>query len=333
MKHPHRDRLIEEMATCVERSFAGERISVERRAHIPDVDSGEPREVDVLVEGALGSAQLRVIVECRDHSDRQDVTWIEQLATKRRSVGASHVIAVSTSGFTKPAITKANRENVELRLLVELDPEAQKAHASGVLVSTPKIHHRIDPKVTLILAAMGSEEPKSSLEASIDNVSVFLEPATGGRANLPLLNFLESELRRIHDGPILSGGRYSLSPQEPTRTVAENVTFDFATPAPLEFRVVVGNESFQLVRVLGQRTTMVETVTSAEIGGYEYCRVGEVESGLLGTLIVIGVRFPDGRVWPFIHHRAPAPGKDVLYICGLDLVFDAESSGFQKTTV
>jgi hypothetical protein len=73
---------------CVERSFADEGISVQRRARIPDVDSGQLREVDVLLEGTLGSAQLRVIVECRDRAAAADVTWIEQLATKRRSVGA-----------------------------------------------------------------------------------------------------------------------------------------------------------------------------------------------------------------------------------------------------
>ena len=315
----------------MERSFASEGISVQRRARIPDVDSGQPREVDVLLEGSLGSAQLRVIVECRDRASVADVTWIEQLATKRRSVGASHVIAVSTSGFTSSAIVKANRENVELRSLVELSQDDIKNNPSKLLISMPRINHRIHEKVKLFVAPLGCDEPTSSLEASIDKVSVFLEPATGLRGHLTLDKFLEYCIRREFDEPILTSNQNLISQGSPVPTVAEVLPFDFATPTPREFRVAVNNNTYQLLRVCGYVTTSLELMMSSDIGGYEYRRMNEVESGLFGTISVIGAPFPDGRIWPFIYHRAPPPGKAVVYICSLDFLFDAVPSDPQKT--
>lgn len=43
------------------------------------------------------------------------MTWIEQLAEKRDSVGSNAAIAVTWSGFSGPAVTKAAAKRVELR--------------------------------------------------------------------------------------------------------------------------------------------------------------------------------------------------------------------------
>ncbi len=53
----------------------------------------------------------------------QDVTWIEQIACKRNSVGADKVIAVSSKGFTEPAKIKAQKNEIELRTFDEIEPE------------------------------------------------------------------------------------------------------------------------------------------------------------------------------------------------------------------
>ena len=64
-----------------------------------------------------------VIIECRDHKQRQDIKWIEQIATKKDDVNANKAIAVSSSGFTKAAKDKARAKNIELRTLEEIDPK------------------------------------------------------------------------------------------------------------------------------------------------------------------------------------------------------------------
>lgn len=76
------------------------------------------RQVDVTIK----RDGLLTLVECREHKSPQDVKWIEELIGRRISLGADSVIAVSSSGFYEPAITKAQRHGVitrELRALSE----------------------------------------------------------------------------------------------------------------------------------------------------------------------------------------------------------------------
>jgi hypothetical protein len=47
--------------------------------------------------------------------------WIEQLATKRVSIGAERTIAVSSKGFSKAAQIVAEQHNIELKVLRPLD--------------------------------------------------------------------------------------------------------------------------------------------------------------------------------------------------------------------
>lgn len=98
-------------------------IEVRSPDYIPDKDTSQPREVDISLRSQIGSSNILVIVECRNRKGDEDVTWIEQLSKKRESVGADKAVAVSSSGFTEPAILKATRENIELRILNEIDPK------------------------------------------------------------------------------------------------------------------------------------------------------------------------------------------------------------------
>jgi hypothetical protein len=79
---------------------------------LPDPDNpSQPRQIDVTIrrDGKL------TLVECRIHSERQDVKWIEELIGRRVSLHADAVIAVSASGFTKGAILKAQSFGIILR--------------------------------------------------------------------------------------------------------------------------------------------------------------------------------------------------------------------------
>jgi len=79
---------------------------------IPDPDRpGQARQIDVTIRrgGKL------TIVECRIHKEPQDVTWIEELIGRRASLRADTVIAVSSSGFTEGAETKADKFGIILR--------------------------------------------------------------------------------------------------------------------------------------------------------------------------------------------------------------------------
>jgi len=88
--------------------------------HILDPDNpSQLRQIDVTIrrDGVL------TLVECRQHKSRQDVQWIEELMGRRISLAAHAVIAVSCSGFTAGARTKATKHGVILRDLQQLSDQ------------------------------------------------------------------------------------------------------------------------------------------------------------------------------------------------------------------
>ena len=87
---------------------------------LPDRDTGQQREVDASITYTIGTIPMLITFECRRRGRAQDVIWIEQLAEKHRSVGANRIVAVSHSGFTAPAKSKAAVLGIELRVLSEV---------------------------------------------------------------------------------------------------------------------------------------------------------------------------------------------------------------------
>ncbi len=88
--------------------------------HILDPDNpSQPRQIDVTIR----RAGVLTLVECRQYKSRQDVKWIEELIGRRISLAAHAVIAVSSSGFTAGARSKANKHGVILRDLQRLSDQ------------------------------------------------------------------------------------------------------------------------------------------------------------------------------------------------------------------
>ena len=67
--------------------------------------------------------EFLTLIECRLHKTPQDVSRIEELIGRRISLKADAVIAVSTSGFTKTARTKADAYGIHLRDFASLSRE------------------------------------------------------------------------------------------------------------------------------------------------------------------------------------------------------------------
>jgi hypothetical protein len=114
---------LEELVATLEAATARYPIQVTSPDHLTDKETGSRREVDVTLRGSIGSVELLVVFECRDRSKRDDVTWIEQLIAKTKSVGADKIVAVSTSGFSGPAAKKAEANGIELRTVERFDTQ------------------------------------------------------------------------------------------------------------------------------------------------------------------------------------------------------------------
>jgi len=86
---------------------------------IRDPDTGQLRQIDITIR----EGESVTIVECRLHKAKQNVKWIEEMIGRRESLHADAAIAVSASGFTKPALKKAAVKGIYTRDIEELTEE------------------------------------------------------------------------------------------------------------------------------------------------------------------------------------------------------------------
>jgi hypothetical protein len=77
-----------------------------------DSDTGEDREVDVVLESTEAGYEIVISIECRDHKRKADVTWVESMAKRHESLPTSKLALWSASGFSKSAIKKAKKWNI-----------------------------------------------------------------------------------------------------------------------------------------------------------------------------------------------------------------------------
>lgn len=81
-----------------------------------DKVTGEQREIDVFIEvlNTDGTTKEKIMVECRNREKVQDVTWVEQVVTKRNDLDIDKAIMVTSSSFTGPAKIKAKHYGIEI---------------------------------------------------------------------------------------------------------------------------------------------------------------------------------------------------------------------------
>jgi hypothetical protein len=121
---PRQGRALEQLVAELERVLGPTDVVITSPDYIVGRESGSRREVDISLRARVGSAQILVIAECRDRQEVQDVTWIEQLATKKEDVGANKAIAVCLEGFTSGAQNLAAARQIDLRTITTVtDPE------------------------------------------------------------------------------------------------------------------------------------------------------------------------------------------------------------------
>jgi hypothetical protein len=114
-------RALEILTARIEGALSGSGVVVTSPDHLADHVAGGTREVDVSLRSTVGSADVLVIVECRDRGRAADVTWIEQIASKRTAVRAAKAIAVSSGTFSKKAIATANAFGIDVRTLAQVN--------------------------------------------------------------------------------------------------------------------------------------------------------------------------------------------------------------------
>jgi hypothetical protein len=99
----------------------GPNIKVECPKRLVDKDTGKLREHDVVLTFAQAHHELLLALECRDRSRLVGVPDVEAFHSKCERTGINLGIIVSSKGFTKTAIVKANSYNIGCLNLEEVE--------------------------------------------------------------------------------------------------------------------------------------------------------------------------------------------------------------------
>jgi hypothetical protein len=116
---PRRSNDFQELIRFLETQLAPEGATVTESVMLEPLDGGDPVEVDVLLKAPIGHHDLRVAIECRDHSRPASVEWINELAGRYAALPVDRVVAVSRKGFTRGARHRANGTKVHIFTLKE----------------------------------------------------------------------------------------------------------------------------------------------------------------------------------------------------------------------
>ncbi len=91
--------------------------TVHRNVYLPDLVTGQRRQVDVMIEMTERGHSLRMLIDAKFHSTPLDVKDIEEVVALSKAVGAHKTIIVAANGFTSPAEAKARFSQCDLRTL------------------------------------------------------------------------------------------------------------------------------------------------------------------------------------------------------------------------
>jgi len=132
---------------------------VEESALLRDTRAGEDREVDVVVRGQVAGEDVVVSVEAIARKRKADLTWIDSMLSKHRSLPTNKLILVSEAGFSKGAKKKAEEAGAVLvtpEKFSESDPVGEIVNRLGAIWS--KMHSiKVRSVEVAMLAPDGSE--------------------------------------------------------------------------------------------------------------------------------------------------------------------------------
>jgi hypothetical protein len=118
-------KLLERFVEQIERILLPHGISVKPNEKVFNDDGVQIAELDIEIEGKVGTTNFKWLIECRDRPSEgpAPVAWIEQLVGRRDRFNYAKVIAVSTTGFSEGAKQYAEESGIEIRTVTETDVE------------------------------------------------------------------------------------------------------------------------------------------------------------------------------------------------------------------
>jgi Restriction endonuclease len=147
---PKRTNDFQRLMHYIYSQLAPKDVCVTESASLKERSNNVEREVDILLEQNIFGMAMRIAIECRGRSRKDDIEWIDSLIGKFQNLDVHKVIAVSKSGFSKGAIKKAADSNIETRTLKQaLDTDWSAEFVKITLLSFTRTSS-VEAKVTTI---------------------------------------------------------------------------------------------------------------------------------------------------------------------------------------
>jgi hypothetical protein len=120
---PARSNEFQRLITIIEQFINPPDATVTESKELLDKIVNRMREVDIVIEGRIGSHSIIVGIECTggDESRPATLEWVEQMWGKHQSLPTDKLILVSQSGFSKSASLKAEWLGIKTYTLAEAE--------------------------------------------------------------------------------------------------------------------------------------------------------------------------------------------------------------------
>jgi hypothetical protein len=103
---PKRTNTFQEVVAIIHAHMAGD-AAVEESSYLPHIDTGQQREVDVVIRSKIAGYEVIVSVEATRSGRKADVEWMERMLKKHEKLPTSQLVLVSEAGFTPNAEMQA----------------------------------------------------------------------------------------------------------------------------------------------------------------------------------------------------------------------------------
>jgi hypothetical protein len=312
-------RALEQLVAELERVLGPTDVVITSPDKIVGKLSRREREVDVSLRASVGSAQVLVIIECRDRQGAQDVRWIEELATKREDVGADKGIAVSPTGFSAAAQNMARAKAIDLRTFADITAPEMFRWLS-LNAATVRVRHI---EFTKVRFGVGEDalQPAAEVLSALNSPNAPTAPILRSKADGSLTS-LHELWKRLPKGELFEG-----LPPHARKPITLNVTF----PDP--------DARYQIMTTGG-----IRDVADAEISGeiwyeprevtltryYEYVgevgalvQTAEVELEHEGARIAFGLNAsPDRNKFSVTARRLDDSEHTAYFDVGIDIALE-----------
>ena len=177
----------------------GEGAVVTESGELPDRVTSTLREVDILVEQQIAGHKQLLGVECTSAIEQgqrraADVGWVEQMLAKHRDLPTDHLILVSETGFSKPAITKATFYRAETIVL----GDALAEDWTQIAGKERELHHaEINHCFTCSFVVRNSDSKLEYRPARLNEIILLGDGWSGTVGSLVDHMFAQSELRDL----------------------------------------------------------------------------------------------------------------------------------------